>query len=515
MYKPKANSSHEYRNCRVLDGYLSLQSLRHKVVFPKLEVITGFLYLHDITTEWYDDELSEMFPTLKAVLGQRRIMNLSLLITQYDSHSRLIRFRNLQRVCGPIKVDRSPTICFRYSKTYWNLLEHYKASGLFGKMAPPLPRDDLEITQRNSLAMNATFNFHYNISKRTLMHSDLIRVSIFMLDPVFYRFVQDGRMEKTRCTVDQKKKEKNSYIILSDLDSSDKVLDNRASLHTRLLNHSLDLSLVTDVAEVTTPPELTYDHRIDTFDIRQIKVLRIDEFNATTGSTSYETFEFKFSHFYFIKIEFCPDKTHYHCQLHQHYMFLPTSEGEFLFEDWPEFNSWFLEFGPRLIDGMYITNVIKWPRWLMLLAVILVFAVVAIFLYRKYRPQPRRSNWRKYNVDVVSSNPGYGLLKQESSMWWNMFHSNGFADSIDCEINRSKLLILPHRMLGKGEFGFVHEGILFDYDLSTNSCLNCPCSTNSATYPHQSSMRVAIKQLKQDAKQIDKEKFITEAKYMK
>lgn len=180
------------------------------------------------------------------------------------------------------------------------------------------------------------------------------------------------------------------------------------------------------------------------------------------------------------------------------------------------------EYGLSKFQTELTNYTIQIPSWsiflLMTLAtlIIILIIVLAVGLYRKKRSKLRyKPSW---SPDVISPNPEYGLIKHENSIWsWSsLFQSSPYIDTVNCEINRSKLLILPQRILGKGEFGFVYEGILFDYDVNTNTNLSCACNNNcSVNYSHQNSTRVAIKQLKQDANRIDKEKFITEAKYMK
>ena len=151
----------------------------------------------------------------------------------------------------------------------------------------------------------------------------------------------------------------------------------------------------------------------------------------------------------------------------------------------------------------------------------ILFVILLLVLVTRYKQgfhMLYRARLKRFKASVVSVNPDYTPI---SSVWsWDPYLQNDLSEDISYEIDRLKLKILTQRLLGKGEFGTVHEGILFDYIQNSNMPGN---DNNSFQQKHSQkkginqnmNIRVAIKQLRKDAQQVDKDKFITEAKYMK
>lgn len=117
---------------------------------------------------------------------------------------------------------------------------------------------------------------------------------------------------------------------------------------------------------------------------------------------------------------------------------------------------------------------------------------------------------------VISPNPEY---PRNWHMQFPLPEQNNIED-IPCEINRSRLLILEDNVLGKGEFGYVYQGYLLDYDIDNNRKLSVTCSCKGETtgqecLANHKPTHVAIKRLYNDNSRFDSDRFISEAKYMK
>ena len=112
----------------------------------------------------------------------------------------------------------------------------------------------------------------------------------------------------------------------------------------------------------------------------------------------------------------------------------------------------------------------------------------------------------------MSVNPEYTPI---GSVWsWDQFAPNDIPEDISYEIVRSKVKILYSKLLGKGEFGNVYEGLLFAHDPSGQVTGGSMINLRNG-FGQNACMRVAIKQLRDNAKELDKERFITEAKFMR
>lgn len=146
------------------------------------------------------------------------------------------------------------------------------------------------------------------------------------------------------------------------------------------------------------------------------------------------------------------------------------------------------------------------------LGILLLFMVMLILVPRAKQCLPVPSWFRVCKADVVSDNPDYTAVG--SSIWSSDHLSDtDLPEDTAYEIERSNVKVLYNKLLGRGEFGNVYHGLLFpntnqvdeegNIDIDEISNLN-----NGAT-------RVAIKMLRENTKELDKERFISEAKLMR
>lgn len=140
-----------------------------------------------------------------------------------------------------------------------------------------------------------------------------------------------------------------------------------------------------------------------------------------------------------------------------------------------------------------------------LLGILLCFALVVRFV-----PSPveiwYQVRMRHVKAGVISVNPEYTPI---GSIWsCDPFSQKDTDEDNSYEIIRTRLKILENKApLGLGEFGMVYEGLLLDRDLTIAEMSNAKMPSNA--------IRVAVKQLRKEARHVDKARFITEAKYMR
>ncbi|XP_027194192.2 uncharacterized protein LOC113788925 [Dermatophagoides pteronyssinus] len=556
----------QYEHCHIISGFVSLRhfyfnqndSLLINLVFPNLEFIRDFLLIHNFRS--INDDLNvnitlgHIFPRLKRIYGYRRIDNIALTISNFWTSDH-ISIDSLQQVCGTVKILESRPY-FRHSSTYWHLVDRYRNRKLFTKMARfqsnyliPIRTINDDENGSNIIGFDSRLRFDNIISTIKRRIYPILHASIYEIDPTFYSFVETGDRRSTFfCNISSR------IVILSDLDYSDKQF--LFPYHTNSFDQkNFPYWKTNNLYESFKneshihPAHFLYNRRLDNIDICRLHNIYYDDnYNNDKHQSmmiTNETYPFQFEHFYVIKLEFCVDRRHEKCIVHQHYIFNPKYDDfeQILFKIQHEMNgNWIL-------------------KTIIIIISILTLSIIGLFIccqrqIRLYRLFGLKSF---VNMDVISVNPDYGNMSNNNHhtdhsnhFWSTTFHygpqqplssssSSSIItnDNITCEINRQSLKLNPQKTLGKGEFGIVYEGLLLlDHDLgcsyhrlagsktleeesSENSISSCTCMTQSnPNNDNIPSIRVAIKQLKDNGFTgsgaiINKEKFIQEAKFMK
>lgn len=482
-----------YSRCRVISGYVSLRrftftpfnNLIQNLVFTNLEYIRDFLLIYDFNSELNANvTLGEIFPRLRKIYGYTRIENLTLYISKFHSSDQ-INLYSLEEICGPVKFYISRPY-FRHSPTYWRIVGKYGGQQYFSKNLTNFNIERVLVEQINTTikSVDARLKFTNLISEYDRHRASNLHVSLYEIDPTFYYYTEMGKQDlqlSLFCNLSSR------LVVLSDLNYSDKQRFpfntknfEGKRLYSRLFNN-IYLQKTNN-----SPIHFAYNQRIDNFDICHIKNYGI-RLTLNPGETELmmnNTYRFYFNHVYVIKLELCHSFFYENCQVFNRYLFIPKESD---FQTLQHFN------------------------WTTILIIVIIFLLllITIIIYKL-------SNFKiksLVNMDVISVNPDYGLINPDQSLWsWPSSINNynhGPIDHITCELNRQNLTIFTQKLLGKGEFGYVYEG-LFD-----NNEVALPIGTNNNCLNHQTSIRVAVKQLKENDSCINKDKFIMEAKCMK
>ncbi|KPM05169.1 hypothetical protein QR98_0036280 [Sarcoptes scabiei] len=213
----------KYFHCRVISGFVSLRNFRFDIhssqhlfnhsdlVFPNLEFIRDFLLVHQFQSDRsysVNRTLGKFFPKLQGIFGHRRIENLTLYISHFDSSNRIDSVA-LNQICGPIKFFLSRPY-FRHSPSYWRIIEHYHNRKIFSKNFPKLDwrhlliiddtnQNDQSRSRRESF--DARLLFDDLIDEHSKLRASTLHVSIYEIDPRFYNYVEniEPKMEPKFC----------------------------------------------------------------------------------------------------------------------------------------------------------------------------------------------------------------------------------------------------------------------------------------------------------------------------
>lgn len=288
-------------------------------------MIRDFVLLYDI--DLGSNNLSQLFPRLRIVLGHRRILNYTMYTAYYSNYERTFQIDSLQRVCGPFTIKNSSEICFRYSQTYWNLMSAFRNSQYFTSSSE-ISRDDVIIVKQMPHSVFVNFQLHYDIPLRKLSHLQVIRLSYYEINDGCYHYLQNGTRIEPSCT---KALKKNETTFLRDLNYYfkgeslsehvqkyvDDIFDNNSTLDNE--------TFIFNVYDVQEPLDSSYQRRIDSIDVQSRMIDAITHFTSQSAYSSVE--EFRLDHFYFIKVDFCQQNNHHICQFHRNFSFRPTYEG--------------------------------------------------------------------------------------------------------------------------------------------------------------------------------------------
>lgn len=147
------------------------------------------------------------------------------------------------------------------------------------------------------------------------------------------------------------------------------------------------------------------------------------------------------------------------------------------------------------------------------LGILLLFMVMLILVPRVKDCIPLLpSCLRVCKDDVISDNPDYTAV--ESSIWSSDHLSDTDSPGdTSYEFDRENVKILYHKLLGRGEFGNVYQGLLFPN--TSESDEQESFGVGETSDPNNGAIKVAIKMLRENTKELDKQRFISEAKLMR
>lgn len=302
----------KYSHCRVVNGFVSLRHFRisatannsEKATFPKLEVITDFLVLYKISVQKNAVSLNSIFPNLRLVAGRRRFLNNSVYLSDLHTHNQ-IELNRLQEVCGPVWLQNSPSVCFRYSPLYWRLLPvKGQLAEQFRNLIIDLPLDSLLIESGQSSSFEGRLRVGFKLPEELRPTWDSyrhVRFTIFDIDPTMYNYIV-GQVNKT-ANCNENAKQQHTFT-LTDLVNSD---HRNTFLEDHMARHldTFDLLGMSNLSKhcITAPSNKfeTINRKLGPvvltkFDLRHIHHFLIpDKPNLYLGEME-KPFNFKFGH---------------------------------------------------------------------------------------------------------------------------------------------------------------------------------------------------------------------------
>ena len=113
------NSASEFfhlENCTVIEGHLQILLMDHTLsedfehlTFPNLREIADYLLLYRV---YGMQTLSNMFPNLVAIRGQRLFYNYALVVFEMPDLEDLGLWNLRQIVRGAVRIERNPRLCY-------------------------------------------------------------------------------------------------------------------------------------------------------------------------------------------------------------------------------------------------------------------------------------------------------------------------------------------------------------------------------------------------------------------
>lgn len=310
------------------------------ILFPKLEIITHFLLLYNISSANGTTSLNTIFPKLHLIAGRQQFLNHTVYISKFFADDE-IEMNNLAEVCGPIWLQYSPLVCFRYSNLYWRLVPQISNKDNYNKFF-----EDLNVTknllnlsvQEDHIDARLSIDYKMPSDKRPEFGSFTnARFSIFDIDLTMYKYITGEKAHQRNCSQHDRIKVENAFEF-ADLVNSDHVnvfLVNHMKQHLETYNPLGKVNLSSHC--ITEPPNklkelkpefaLTQGH----YDIRHIyhSLIAKPQFDSAYMD---EMYVFKYDHLYIIKVLLCFGPSLHQCTISQ-FRKLFLKKSKFLFGD--------------------------------------------------------------------------------------------------------------------------------------------------------------------------------------
>lgn len=326
-----------FQNCRIVLGFVIVRHVNlnwRPITFERLEVIRDFLFLDNVVSEDNtnaNNSLNVVFPRLQAILGHRRLNSNTLSVLRYNGSEHLGLDR-VELICGPIKIDESPGVCFQHSATYWRWVNKFNASAYNFPLAP-IKRHDVNVGETSEAeGFNATITFRYKIQqhwprKHNREKPTKILFVFYHIDRKYYEFLTTGR-QAIGCSRNV------SFFLISDVIYThainielSKAFNDKSTEARNLKNTGILDALVHQPRSLV----LDVDNRNNTYE-RVFDILSVDRYisNVTDPiqTRSPKNYYFRYGEYYIIKLEICFDNFHGYCEFEQIRLFNPQKKGE-------------------------------------------------------------------------------------------------------------------------------------------------------------------------------------------